>query len=478
MTSEERELCGRALAAVVGRYGWRGQWDDEEFLQEILTEFQTRLPRVRGRSIDQIGEDAATFCYCRRWYRACGQNGAAAQHIALEALHRWIYRSVYYQVNGDEQMAQEIAQQALVSVWRGLERMREPGAFLGYVRQTVRRQIPRTVGLSEGWEELTEMIEERRGEDAMDEGVEEEERREVEELIRFCLRSRERQELLIEHILNGRGIGEIAQNWGKKPGTIHTLKSRAIDQLRQCEELLQWRAQRSKGDASDQHAPSRSVAYLCALLDEATSGMSCDECRSWLPVYVEAEVSGFDVNQQYLEVRRHIDLCVECEREYVELLDSTLGEMSADWSDIPVPPPNLSFLPSLAPTEYVRWLLEGVMGELQPAQLPRLQLQMVPLLRQFNALLSHPVPTPVGVMGADRGFQRLNLATYDVARSLLQSAPAALSGSPAILEGWVRREAERAAQHQGLVSEEAEAFVATVTQLVCHNPSLLRQVAP
>ncbi|MBI3957333.1 MAG: hypothetical protein HY328_00890 [Chloroflexi bacterium] len=113
----------------------------------------------------------------------------------------------------------------------------------------------------------------------------------------------------------------------------------------------------------------------------------------------------------------------------------------------------------------------------RPARLPDLQGQMEPLLRQFSALLSHPVPSAVGVLGPDQTYERLNLATYDVARSLLQDAPPGLQTNPAALEGWVRRKAAQAAQHQKLAGAEADAFVDVVTELVCRNPSLLQQVA-
>lgn len=478
MTSEERELYDQALATVVGRYGWQGEWDKEEFLQEIEAELQARLPRVRNKSREKVAEDAATFCYCRRWHRACGQNGTVTQRIAIEALYRYIYRSVFYPVGGDEAVAQEIAHQVVTAVWKNLERVREPGAFLGYVRQTARRQIPRTVSQFEPWEELTEMLEDHPEEDAAMDAVErDEERREVEELIRLCLRKRERQELIIEHILNGRSIGEIARRWGKTNGAIHTLKSRAVDQLRQCQELLDWRTQHKPRPVNDPNAPSNSVAYLLALLNQTTGPMTCDECRSWLPVYVEAEISGFDVGDQYPEVRRHLDLCAECEAEYVDLLDSTLDEMSADWSDIPVPPPDLSFLPPLSFQAYLRWLLEGVIGQLQPLRLPQLDRQMEPLLRQLAAFGARPVPMAAKVFGPDQSYERLNLATYDVARSLLQNVPSDIQSDPARLEEWVGSEARRAAEHQRLSDEDVDAFVITVTELVCGNPALLRQAA-
>lgn len=475
MTATENEIFHKALDTIIGRYGWRGQWNEVEFIEEIVENMEQRHTHVRGKALAQIAEDAATFCYCGRWYTACRKEGTVEQHEAFDALWKYIYRSTLYKVRGDEDMAQEVAQLVLLSIWRSLDKVREPGAFIAYVRQAIVWQIPKTVKAQkkvEG-EELVEDFPDSGAEDAI-EGAEEE-TASVEELIRRCLGSKDRQEVILEYFLRGKSISEIAQSLGKKVGTISVLKLRAIDQLRSCTELSDWRSPRGGSAATGLNAPAKSVAHLFAVLDSAESGMTCDECRSWLPVYVEAEVSGFAVTERYPDVRRHLDLCTNCEQEYIELLDSTLEEMAAEWSAAPVPPPDLSFLPPISFQSYLRQLLEGVIQQRRPVRLPDLQAQMDLLLRQFSALLSGPVPTAVGTMGPDRTYERLNLATFDVARSLLQEAPPALGTDGTALEQWVRQRAEQAAHHQRLAGPEADAFVDTVTELVCRAPFLLLQ---
>lgn len=475
MRAEEIELCRWALGRAISRYRWRGRWDEREFLEEIFTEIQRRQGRVRGRDQHQIAENAAIFCYSRRWYADCRKDGTVEQSIALSALWAHIYRSVFYKVRGNEEIAQEIAQQVLISVWKARDSVREPGVFIKFVLQAALRQIPKTVRVMSADEE--ELMDDFPDEQEDNDQVVEDELSELEALIRHCLPKKERQMVILEYFLSGRAIGDIAKIMGKKSGAISTLKTRSIDQLRNCPEMVQWKNARSSQAAQGTDNLSQSVAHLLAVVEGAASEMSCDECRSWLPVYVEAEVSGFDVGQQYPEVRRHLDLCAECEAEYVDLLDSTLDEMSADWSDIPVPPPDLSFLPPLSFQAYLRWLLEGVIGQLQPLRLPQLDRQMEPLLRQLAALGTRPVPAAAKVFGPDQSYERLNLATYDVARSLLQNAPTDIQSDPALLKEWVGREARRAADHQRLSGEEVDAFVTAVTELICHNPTLLRQMA-
>lgn len=475
MRAEEIELCRWALGRAISRYGWRRRWDEGEFLEEIFTEIQRRQREVRGREQHQVAENAAIFCYSRRWYADCCREETVEQSIALSALRAHIYRSVFYKVRGNEEIAQEIAQRVLVSVWKARDSVREPGVFIGFVLQSALRQIPKTVRvMSTDEEELMEDIPE---EQENNEQIEADELSELEALIRHCLPKKERQMVILEYFLSGRAIGDIAKMMGKKGGAISTLKTRSIDQLRNCPEMIQWKNTRSSQAAQGTDNLSQSVAHLLAVLEGAASEMDCDEYRSWLPVYVEAEVSGFDVGQQYPEVRRHLDLCAECEAEYVDLLDSTLDEMNADWSNIPVPPPDLSFLPPLSFQAYLRWLLEGVIGQLQPLRLPQLDRQMEPLLRQLTALGTRPMHAATATMGPDQSYERLNLATYDVARSLLQNAPSDIQSDPARLEEWVDREARRAAEYQRLSDEEVDAFVIAVAELVCRNLALLRQVA-
>lgn len=477
MTEVENEIGRSTLETIIGRYGWRGQWNEVELIGEIVENMEQRRAHVRGKTLTQIAENAATFCYCQRWYAACRKDGALEQHEAFDALWKYIYRSTLYKVRGDEDIAQEVAQQVLLSIWRSLDKVREPGAFVAYVRQAIVWQIPKTMR-SQAKVEGEELVEDfpDSGAEEMLEGAEED-MADVEELIRRCLPSKDRQAVILEYFLRGKSISDIAQSLGKKVGTISVLKLRAIEQLRSCTELSDWRSQSGGGTATESNAPVKSVAYLFAVLDSADSGMTCDECRSWLPAYVEAEVSGYDVAQRYPKVRAHLDFCADCEREYVELLDSTLEEMESEWANVPIPPPDLSFLPPLSFQSYLRQLLEGVIQRRRPARLPDIHDQMDSLLRQFTAQLSGPVPTAVGTMGPDRTYERLNLATFDVARSLLQEAPQNSGRDEVVLEQWVRQRAELAARHQKLSGPEADAFVDAVTELVCRNPFLLPQTA-
>jgi hypothetical protein len=86
--------------------------------------------------------------------------------------------------------------------------------------------------------------------------------------------------------------------------------------------------------------------------------ITCEECRAWLPSYVDDEVGGLPMGQSYPQVKRHLDLCADCEAEYLEMLELALVE---DAGELPVPKiiptPVLSFLPPLSFVELIRGIV-------------------------------------------------------------------------------------------------------------------------
>jgi hypothetical protein len=91
---------------------------------------------------------------------------------------------------------------------------------------------------------------------------------------------------------------------------------------------------------------------VAGVLDQA---MTCEECQAQLPSYVDVEIGGLPVGQLYPQVKRHLDLCAECQAEYLEMLELALVE---DAGELPVPRmipiPDLGFLPPLSFVETAR----------------------------------------------------------------------------------------------------------------------------
>ena len=89
--------------------------------------------------------------------------------------------------------------------------------------------------------------------------------------------------------------------------------------------------------------------------------ITCEKCQAQLPSYVDAEVGGLPVGQYYPQVKRHLDLCADCEVEYLEMLELALVE---DAGELPVsrmiPTPVLGFLPPLSFVETAREMVTRV----------------------------------------------------------------------------------------------------------------------
>jgi RNA polymerase sigma factor (sigma-70 family) len=484
LTLELRDLCRKALATAVSKYGWQGRWDEAVFVEEIGQEAIKRLGSVKNQPLTKIAESAGIFCYSHRWHQACQADGTVEQGEAFQALSNYLYRVALPQVNGNETLAQEIAQEALVAIWRTLQTVREPGAFIQFARLTTMRQawhIRDSETKLERDELDEEMIEEPEATNPLPEQEDESEetQSQLEEIIRRCLPSADRKKVIIDSLLHNRSIKEIADDMGKKPNAVSVLKTRAIDQLRKCKELEAYRKRMKAAQTPEGDQLSKAVQHFLNVIEGASDGMSCEECRDLLPEYVEAEVSGFAVTERYPEVKRHLDLCRSCEREYVALLESMIEEMEVGLPNVQTPPADLSFLPPISFRVYVKLLIEDVMRRQLPHRLGDLEARLDLFLRRMEAWGDRSIPQAVAVMGPERTFEQLHLATYDVARTVVQSLDVHGQAEPidsTELTRLVESAAREAAQRQGLTPEQTAEFTATMVEQICRTPALLQRI--
>ena len=90
----------------------------------------------------------------------------------------------------------------------------------------------------------------------------------------------------------------------------------------------------------------RKLARLSRVaLSQQADRVTCGQCQTELPDYVQAQVEGLDLAKLFPEVKNHLSLCPHCQRYYQELLDID-GLILSD--SLPHPAsyslPNLSFL--------------------------------------------------------------------------------------------------------------------------------------
>lgn len=74
----------------------------------------------------------------------------------------------------------------------------------------------------------------------------------------------------------------------------------------------------------------------------------CAACQDILPEYIEAELNGQPVRKLYPQAARHLDICPDCGRMFVDLLEVAI-RMETEPPPIytPIPAFDLSFLPPL-----------------------------------------------------------------------------------------------------------------------------------
>ncbi len=268
MEEELREQCLRGVRRVLAQRGWELVEDEVTFVEEVLAEVKTRWQNAR-RPLEKIIEDATLHCYCHLWHTACGADGTIRQRRAFTELHRYLYPIALYRAKYDQYIAEESTQEALFSVWERLDRVRDPGSFARWagviVSNAVRdhiRERARKVGKDESgkyvWEfkEITEAdLPAYRGMDdagaalwGMDNrpgsstgqgpSMTEEIRDRIEAAIRRCLRSKQRQAVIVGLFLENKSFKEVADTLGTTPQNVSVLKSRALTRLRECEEFL------------------------------------------------------------------------------------------------------------------------------------------------------------------------------------------------------------------------------------------------
>jgi hypothetical protein len=231
-------------------------------------------------------------------------------------------------------------------------------------------------------------------------------------------------------------------------------------------------------------APDEILHLARAVAGVPDSQMTHEECRSWLPAYVDAEIGGLAVGEIYLEVKRHLDLCRECEAEYLDMLELAIAE---DTGQLPVPETfpasDLSFLPMPSLAEYVRSAAEDIVSTAVPYLLDDLQAiadvffeQVGRLGRRFR--LDSSLAPAMGFGAGDvPEALRFLAAAYIASQSLVEAV------SPQEIEAQIRtsqlraslyQRAEQAALEVGLSGEKAQTFADKYAEFVLHDPQAFR----
>jgi len=452
-TAQQLEsLAQQCWQQVANQYGWQPK-GEVPFASTTMQQASAEQPLKR----------IVTNHYCALWYAACCSADQVEQHKAFHALHAYLFRTaVYlaitrYQLTGDyaEQFAADSAQTALITIWQKLGDVRDPGSFLGYAKQIVVRAMLHELKQEGKMEALdredaaeievpTPAVENEAAENETAENEAEEApmaaHKAIEEAIRRCLRSKEQQQVVIENFLRNKTLQQIADLLGKKSGAIRVLKHRALDRLRQCEEMRKLMKDQNKPDraATAQGEPA-ALRYLAqAMREQPDLAITCPIAEQWLPSFVDDELAGTDVVAKYPDIKRHLDLCAACEQVYVELIQLAQAEATAAIPlTMSLPEPDLSFLPPLPSfVTLARTLVSQVAAQVLDALVPK----ALPDLPALGAIFFQRLELFGGTLPVGRGPAPTLGVELDPADATLLTLSAAYLTTQQIAKAFSRQD--------------------------------------
>lgn len=240
--------CQVAARRVLANHGWGLVDDEAAFVAEVIALVRD-MPGRAGDSLARRAERAAIHAYCPRLYEVCRAGHGQRAVQAFDELGRYLH-AVARSRSRDPQRAQDAAQRALEIVWRHLDDVRDPEAFLGYARVVLLREMgPHGASRPESLRFVP-----LRGDDAVEEeGIvlpdphtaEAAARAEraaadpaLRAALRDCLRSAAQREVIERLFLAEESVTSVADALQTTPANVWVLKSRALSRLRQCPEVM------------------------------------------------------------------------------------------------------------------------------------------------------------------------------------------------------------------------------------------------
>ncbi len=245
--------CAAAARRVLANQGWTLVEDWDAFVAEVRTvaEASASGAALRPRPGDTLrrrAERAVVRAYCPHLYAACREGRGPRADRAFDELGRYLH-AVARARTRDAEAAESAAQRALEIIWRRLDDVREPWAFLGYARVVLVRELgalgradetPRLVALrrddveAEGVSPADPRADEAcaEAETAAQDGP-------LRRAIRDCLRSAAQAETILRLFLDGESVTAVARALHTTPANVWVLKSRALARLRKCDKVTQ-----------------------------------------------------------------------------------------------------------------------------------------------------------------------------------------------------------------------------------------------
>ncbi len=265
VAGSQDERCHSITLGLLAKRGWQLVQDEKAFAAAICAEVESRASERAEEQRIAI-ERATIRHYCGILYTTCNDQGSRRQRRAFEELWQYLYPIALYKTR-DANLAQDVAQQSLVKVWRKISQCREPGSFLNWatlilineIREYYRRKDHREEvhSGSDRDELVTTESDMKHSDDAEDQSkldrpaevfndpglkliVTDETERELLAIIKQCVSNTQQQRILVESFFNDKGYKEIAEELGLTVGNVHVLRHRALNALRKCSAFIRF----------------------------------------------------------------------------------------------------------------------------------------------------------------------------------------------------------------------------------------------
>lgn len=253
-----------------------------------------------------------------------------------------------------------------------------------------------------------------------------------------------------------------------------------MNEYEQDMEVSWQRLQEPLRRADTTHIPAGVLHLARVVAGVPDPEMTCEACQAWLPSYVDDEIGALPVQTLYPKVKRHLELCDECVVEYLEMRDWAL---LVDEGRLPQVVesaiPDLSFLPPLSLTEYVRSVAKALVQALAPEESAELP-SVADMLFDFIVFEGPGFRFQPDASLGDNGLDALQIVTvtYNSTQRVLQEwsesdrEPIETQIKRGILQQALRKQAEQEAR-QHLQQEEAQRFAEQYAQVVSQTPAAL-----
>lgn len=271
MGETAKQICRAAVEGKLADWDWQLVPNLAVFIQGICDELALRFGPSPDPAQPESIRRAATLATIRKYgpllFEACIRSQTDLQNRAFAEISAYLYRLALTKTP-NANVAQDCTQQGLETIWRRLNQVRDPGAFLywckkillnhiaDYYRETPKEQEEGGTNNADTNEENSDSGQPGQAGDAnsgvgqavapdpFENVMRAQMREQLITALGACLGNLQHVRVVIRVLLEDLGYGIVAAELGTTPLNVQVMKSRAIAKLRTCDQVLnlyeQW----------------------------------------------------------------------------------------------------------------------------------------------------------------------------------------------------------------------------------------------